>query len=159
MSKATEILDSVCLTLDGFPVLFTLPITGEVDLPPLTDDIQPLLITGQAEDLPTLPDAIQLFQLESMNKLRQTIQSQEGIITDQQTRIEELESALADKDLLIVSMTAEGRRENAQCETEKTRLKEEFAEEKEEDKERFDAKMAQCETEKAHLGEEFAAKK
>ena len=112
--------------------MFTLPITGEVDLPPFTDDIQPLLITGQAEDLPTLPEAIQLFQLESMNNLRQTIQSQEGVIRDQVTRIAELEGILGDKDLLIVSMTAEGRREKALCEAEKAQLTEDFAVEKEE---------------------------
>ena len=75
-----------------------------------------------------------MFQLESMNKLRQTIRTQEGVITDKQTRIAELEGILADKDQLIASMTAEGRREKAQCETEKTRLKEEFAEENEEEK-------------------------
>ena len=158
MSKATEILDSVCLTLDGFPVLFTLPITGEVDLPPLTDDIQPLLITGQAEDLPTLPEAIQLFQLESMNNLRQTIQSQEGVIRDQVTRIAELEGMLEDKDLLIVSMTAEGRREKALCETEKAQLTEDFAAEKEKEKKQCDAEISECQAEKTRVREEFAAK-
>ena len=129
--------------MDGFPVLFTLPITGEVDLPPLTDDIQPLLITGQAEDLPTLPEAIQLFQLESMNNLRQTIQSQEGVIRGQVTRIAELEGILEDKELLIVSMTAEGRREKALCETEK---------------EESDAEISECQAEKTRVREEFAAK-
>ena len=127
--------------MDGFSVLFTLPITGEADLPKHTDDIQPLPVTGQA-GLPTLPEAIQLFQLESMNKLRRTIQSQEGVITDKQTRIAELEGILADKDQLIASMTAEGRRERAQCELEKTHLREEFAEEKEKEKERYDSHLA-----------------
>merc|ERR1711971_172947 len=132
-------------------------VTGEGgDLP--TDDIKPLPKLQEEVDLPTLPEAIQLFQLESMNKLRQTIQSQEEAISEKQTRIEELGRALADKDLLIVSMTEEGRREKAQCETENTRLAEEFAEEKEVEKEQFAAEMAQCETEKTQLREEFAAK-
>ena len=158
MSKSTEILDSVCLTLDGFTVLFTLPITGDVDLPPLPDDIQPLPTTGQAEDLPTLPEAIQLFQLESMNNLRQTIQSQEGVIRGQVTRIAELEGILDDKDLLIVSMTAEGRREKALCETEKAQLTEDFAAEKEKEKEQCDAEISKCQAEKTRVREEFAAK-
>merc|ERR1711971_470878 len=99
--------------------------------------------------------AIQLFQLESMNKLRQTIHNQEGVIIEKQTRIEELEGALAEKDLLIVSMTAEGRKEKEQWETEKTRLEEEFAARNEEEKERCDAEMAQCEIEKTDLEKEF----
>merc|ERR1711971_1403730 len=131
-------------------------VTGEGgDLP--TDDIKPLPKLQEEVDLPTLPEAIQLFQLESMNKLRQTIQSQEEAISEKQTRIEELGRALADKDLLIVSMTEEGRREKAQCETENTRLAEEFAEEKEVEKEQFAAEMAQCETEKTQLEAKFTA--
>merc|ERR1712172_53654 len=102
--------------------------------------------------------AIQLFQLESMNKLRQTIHNQEGVITEKQTRIEELEGALAEKDLLIVSMTAEGRKEKERWETEKTRLEEEFAARNEEEKERCDAEMAQCEIEKTDLEKEFTGK-
>jgi hypothetical protein len=134
-------------------------ILGEVDLPPLTDDIQPLLITGQAEDLPTLPEAIQLFQLESMNNLRQTIQSQEGVIRGQVTRIAELEGMLEDKDLLIVSMTAEGRREKALCETEKAQLTEDFAAEKEKEKKQCEAEISECQADKTRVKEEFAAKK
>jgi len=131
---------------------------GEADLPTPTDDIQPLSITGGQEDLPTLPEAVQLFQLESMNELRQTIQSQESVIRDQETRIAELEKTLEDKDLLIVSMTAEGRREKAQCETEKARLREDFAAEKEEEREQCDAEIAKLETEETQVREELAAK-
>merc|ERR1711971_486195 len=58
----------------------------------------------------------------------------------------------------IVSMTAEGRREKEQWETEKTRLEEEFAAKNEEDMEIFDAQMAQCETEKTQLEAEFTGK-
>merc|ERR1711971_1068336 len=123
-------------------------VTGEGgDLP--TDDIKPLPKLQEEVDLPTLPEAIQLFQLESMNKLRQTIQSQEEAISEKQTRIEELGRALADKDLLIVSMTEEGRRQMAQCETEKTQLEAKFTAENVEEAE-------QCEAEKTQLKAEFA---
>ena len=43
-------------------------------------------------NLPTLPEAIRLFQVESTNKLRQTIQDQESVIAEQQARIAELEN-------------------------------------------------------------------
>ena len=46
----------------------------------------PPMIRGETS-LPTLPEAIQLFQVESMNKLRQTIQDQESVITGQETKI------------------------------------------------------------------------
>ena len=85
--------------------------------------------------------------MDLMNKQRQTIQSQEGVITEKQTRIEELERELADKDLLM-----------AQCETETTRLREEFAAKNEEDMEIYDAETAESETEKTQLEEEFTAK-
>ena len=78
-----------------------------------------------------------------MNKLRKTIQSQEAVVRDQQTRIAELEGILEDKDLLIVSMTAEGRREKALCETKK---------------EEWDAEISECQAEKTRVREEFATK-
>ena len=43
-------------------------------------------------NLPTLPEAIRLFQVESTNKLIQTIQDQESVIAEQQARIAELEN-------------------------------------------------------------------
>ena len=148
--------------MDEFSVLFTLTITGEADLPTAADDIQNVPTTGEA-DLPTLPEAIQLFQLESMNKLRQTIQIQEGVITEQQTRMEALEEALADKSREILRCetdhTSEVRRLSSTCETEKTSLKEEFAEENEEKTRQCDAEMAQCEAAKALLTEVFTGEK
>ena len=126
------------------------------------DDIQNVPTTGEA-DIPTLPEAIQLFQLESMNKLRQTIQIQEGVITEQQTRMEALEEALADKSREILRCetdhTSEVRRLSSTCETEKTSLKEEFAEENEEKTRQCDAEMAQCEAAKALLTEVFTGEK
>ena len=97
----------------------------------------PPITAGQA-NLPTLPEAIQLFQLESMNNQREMIKSQERVITDQRARIAELEGELAAKNLLIGSTTAEN-----------TRLREEFAVKSVDEKE-------QCETEKAQLRAEFS---
>ena len=65
----------------------------------------PPLTRGQA-NLPTLPEAIELFQLESMNNLRETIRSQEGVLAEQQERTAELEGEHVAKDLLIGSMAA-----------------------------------------------------
>lgn len=96
----------------------------------------------------TVGPTTEATQLDFIDKQRQTIQSQEGVITEKQTRIEELERELADKDLLM-----------AQCETEKTRLKEEFAAKNEEDMEIYDAETVESETEKTQLEEEFTAKK
>merc|ERR1712032_238079 len=93
---------------------------------------------GQA-NLPTLPEAIELFQLESMNNLRETIRSQESAMAEQRARIAELEGEHVAKDLLIGSMAAEN-----------TQLREEFAAKNVDEKER-------CETEKTQLREEFAA--
>ena len=93
--------------------------------------------TGQA-NLPALPEAIQLFQLKSMNNLRDTIQGQESIIAERQARIAELEGELVAKDLLIGSLTANNTKlreelvvtsveEKERCKAEKTQLTEEFA--------------------------------
>ena len=98
----------------------------------------PSLIRGQA-NLPTLPQAIELFQLESMNNLRETIQRQEGAMAEQGARIAELEGEHVAKDLLIGSMAVEN-----------TQLREEFAAKNVEEKDR-------CETEKTQLREDFAA--
>ena len=69
------------------------------------------LSSGQ-ENLPTLPEAIQLFQLESMNNQRETIERQERVIVEQRARIVELEGEIIAKDLLI-----------EKCEAEKTQLR------------------------------------
>ena len=45
---------------------------------------------GQNSSL-SLPEVIQLFQLDTMNKLRQTIQDQESVISEQQKKITKLE--------------------------------------------------------------------
>ena len=88
---------------------------------------------GQEANLPTLPEAIQLLQLESMNELRETIQDQEVIIADQQAKIAKLEEDLEAKDELIVTLKAE-----------KSQLTVEYAEKVLESK-------SQCEEEKLEL--------
>ena len=114
----------------------------------------PPMTAGQA-NLPTLPEAIRLLQLESMNNQRETIESQERVITEQQARISELEGELAAKNLLIDSTIAENTRlreefavksveEKEQCETEKTQLRAEFAGE-------ILEKEAKCEAERTEL--------
>ena len=40
--------------------------------------------------LPTLPEAIQLLQLESINDLKETILDQESVITEQEAKIAKL---------------------------------------------------------------------
>ena len=50
-------------------------------------------------NLPTLPEAIRLFQVGSTNKLIQTIQDQESVIAEQQARIAELENDVATLDV------------------------------------------------------------
>ena len=42
-------------------------------------------------DQPSLPEAIKLFQLEIMNKLRKMVQDQENVISEQQAKIAKLE--------------------------------------------------------------------
>ena len=41
--------------------------------------------------LPTLPEAIQLLQLESINDLKETIRDQESVIAEQEAKIAKLE--------------------------------------------------------------------
>jgi len=65
--------------------------------------------TGQTP-LPTLPDAVRLFQLDSMNKLKEAVREQEGIIAENQAKIAELEADSVSKDELIASTTAENNR-------------------------------------------------
>jgi len=60
--------------------------------------------------LPTLPDAVRLFQLDSMNKLKEAVGEQEGIIAENQAKIAELEADSVSKDELIASTTAENNR-------------------------------------------------
>ena len=117
--------------------------SSKISLNMLTAQAMLLLIfllprtTGQA-NLPTLPEAIQLFQLESMNNLRETIQSQEKEITEKKLQIVELKEEITAQDLLIGSITAENTQlreefaaksvdESEQCETEKTQLRTELA--------------------------------
>ena len=88
---------------------------------------------GQEANLPTLPKAIQLLQLESMNELRVTIQDQEVIIADQQAKIAKLEQDLGVKDELVVTLRAE-----------KSQLTEESAQ-------RVLDSKSQCEEEKIEL--------
>ena len=64
----------------------------------------PLITTGQA-NLPTLPEAVQMFQLESMNNLKEVIRSQEKVMVEQQARMAELEEEHAAKELAIASIT------------------------------------------------------
>ena len=47
-------------------------------------------ITGHPKP-PSLPEAIQLFQMEMMNQMMQTMRDQEGVISEQQVKIAKLE--------------------------------------------------------------------
>ena len=75
-------------------------------------------IAGQT-DQPSLPEAIKLFQLEIMNKLRKTVQDQENVISEQQSKIAKLEGENTKMDETINFITES-------CQAEKTHLKEEF---------------------------------
>ena len=65
------------------------------------------LVTSGETNLPTLPEAIELFQLETVNDLRRTIARQEEVIEEQQARIKELEEESKSKDAMIDSKTTE----------------------------------------------------
>ena len=108
---------------------------------------------GQEANLPNLPEAIQLLQLESMNELRKTIQDQEVIIADQQAKIEKLEENLGAKDELIVTLRAEKSQltvesaekvfeSKSQCEKEKM----EIESQKMKELEKMKTKLGQSET-------------
>ena len=124
-------------------LLFSAPpiSVGEFSAPPTSvgEFPGPPISVGEA-NLPTLPEAVQLFQLESMNKKREEIESQEKEIREQRARITEIEGDLATKDLLIASKTAEI-----------TRLKKEFAVKSMEEKE-----LEQCQAEKDRLTTEVS---
>ena len=93
-------------------------------------------IAGQ-NNTPTLPEVIQLFQLDAMNKLRQTIEDQERVISAQEEKMAMLEDENASMDETIDVLKAEY-----------TQLREEFS-----------ARTAEanesCEAGKTHLREEF----
>ena len=89
-----------------------------------------LRVTKGETGLPTLPEAVRLFQLESMNKLKQTIREQESAISEKQAKIDKFEGEIATKDELISSLTAAN-----------SQLREEALKEKE----RCDEEKAQCE--------------
>ena len=93
------------------------------------------IIRGET-NLPTLPEAIQLFQVETMNKLRQTIQDQESVIAKQQARIVYLENDVAGLEETMDMLSVEF-----------TQLRKEYEAKTVEAKE-------MCDTEKAHLREE-----
>ena len=108
---------------------------------------------GQEANLPNLPEAIQLLQLESMNELRKTIQDQEVIIADQQAKIAKLEENLGAKDELIVTLRAEKSQltvesaekvfeSKSQCEKEKM----EIESQKMKELEKMKTKLGQSET-------------
>ena len=97
------------------------------------------LVTSGETNLPTLPEAIELFQLETVNDLRRTIARQEEVIEEQQARIKELEEESTSKDAVIDSKT-----------TEIARLRENFAKTIAEEEER-------CKIEKSQLRVAFAA--
>merc|ERR550517_781748 len=108
---------------------------------------------GQEANLPTLPEAIQLLQLESMNELRKTIQDQEVMIADQQAKIAKLEENLGAKDELIVTLRAEKSQltvesaekvfeSKSQCEKEKM----EIESQKMKELEKMKTKLGQSET-------------
>ena len=96
----------------------------------------PPIIAGQTNQ-PSLPEAIKLFQLGIMNKLRKTVQDQENIISEQQAKIAKLEEENTKMDETINLITEEN-----------SQLREEFAAKTMEATE-------SCETEKSHLREEF----
>ena len=116
-------------------LLFSAPpiSVGEFSAPPTSvgEFPGPPISVGEA-NLPTLPEAVQLFQLESMNKKREEISNQEKEIREQQARITELEGDLRLGNSLIALMIAEN-----------TRLKEKFAVQSVEEKE-----LEQCLAEK-----------
>ena len=89
-----------------------------------------LRVTKGETGLPTLPEAVRLFQLESMNKLKQTIREQESAISEKQAKIDKFEGEIATKDELISSLTAAN-----------SQLREEAVK----GKERCDEEKAQCE--------------
>jgi len=96
----------------------------------------PLIRAGQT-DQPSIPEAIKLFQLGIMNKLRKTVQDQENVISEQQAKIAKLEEENTKMDETINLITEEH-----------SQLREEFAAKTMEATE-------SCETEKSHLREEF----
>jgi len=96
----------------------------------------PLVIAGQT-DQPSIPEAIKLFQLGIVNKLRKTVQDQENVISEQQAKIAKLEEENTKMDETINLITEEN-----------SQLREEFAAKTMEATE-------SCETEKSHLREEF----
>ena len=117
------------------------------------------LVTSEENNLPTLPEAIELFQLEMINDLRRTIARQEKVIEDQQARIKELEEESTTKDAIIDSKTTEiGRlRENfaktiaeegERCETEKSELREAFAAEISESDAKYEDERTKCDNER-----------
>lgn len=132
-------------------------------------------IAGQ-NNTPTLPQVMQLFQLDTMNKLRQTIEDQERVISAQEEKMAMLEDENASMDETIDVLTAEYtqlREEfsartaeaNESCEAEKTHLREEFdleiltrekqCEEESEhwkELERVRSELQQCESNVLHMG-------
>jgi len=96
----------------------------------------PLVIAGQT-DQPSIPEAIKLFQLGIVNKLRKTVQDQENVISEQQAKIAKLDEENTKMDETINLITEEN-----------SQLREEFAAKTMEATE-------SCETEKSHLRDEF----
>jgi len=132
-------------------------------------------IAGQ-NNTPTLPEVIQLFQLDAMNKLRQTIEDQERVISAQEEKMAMLEDENASMDETIDVLKAEYtqlREEfsartaeaNESCDAEKTHLREEFdleiltrekqCEEESEhwqELERVRSELQRCESNVLHMG-------
>jgi len=128
-------------------------------------------IAGQ-NNPPSLPEVIQLFQLDTMNKLRQTIQDQESVISEQQKKMAKLEDENAKMDETIDLLTAEFTQlredfsaktaeANKSCEAEKTHMREEFDLEmltrekqcgEEEALERIRSELQQCESTVLYMG-------
>ena len=94
-------------------------------------------IAGQNNTL-SLPEVIQLFQLDTMHELRQTIHDQESIISEQQAKIAKLEVKNARVDETIDFLAAEysklmdefvdkfSKEADESCDAEKFHLREEF---------------------------------
>jgi len=108
---------------------------------------------GQEANLPSLPEAIQLLQLESMNELRETIQHKEIYIAALEEDLAKLEEDIRAKDEWIVTLTAEmsilreksdrrALRSKTRCEEEKMELESQ----KMKDLEKLKTKVDQSET-------------
>ena len=65
-----------------------------------------IITTSEETELPSLPEAVRLLQLDTINKLTQTNKELESIITEKESQITKLEVQNAEKDESIGNLTA-----------------------------------------------------